>query len=79
MYSFGVLLWEMICGRRAWGGLNNFQIVYALTMNNEALQLPGSIPQGISSLAQKCLDHQPQQRCTVQEAVALLDAQLAKL
>lgn len=26
MYSFGVMLWEMYCGERAWAGLNTAQV-----------------------------------------------------
>jgi hypothetical protein len=26
VYSFGVLLWEMYCGTRAWAGLSSAQV-----------------------------------------------------
>jgi len=31
VYSFGVILWEMYCGQRAWAGLNTAQVISQLT------------------------------------------------
>lgn len=40
MYAFGVLLWEMLSGERAWHDLTPPQIMVAITCQNKILQFP---------------------------------------
>ena len=42
MYSFGVLLYEMVAGRRAWPNMLASQIMLAVTLRGQKLQFPGS-------------------------------------
>lgn len=36
VYSFGVILWEMYCGQRAWAGLNTAQVTSQLTCGSHS-------------------------------------------
>ncbi len=69
MYSFGVLLWELYCGQRAWDGLTGFQITYAVLWNGQSLQFPDDAPGPLRDLACACLSSQPEKRPTIDEVV----------
>lgn len=40
MYAFGVLLWEMLSGERAWYKQTPAQVVLQVAFQNNSLQLP---------------------------------------
>lgn len=40
MYAFGVLLWEMMNGRRAWDGLTPAQVMLAVALQQQTLSYP---------------------------------------
>ncbi len=40
VYAFGVLLWEMLSGERAWANLTPPQIMVAVTCQNKTLEFP---------------------------------------
>ena len=40
VYAFGVLLWEMMSGERAWADLTPPQIMVAVTCHNKMLEFP---------------------------------------
>lgn len=40
VYAFGVLLWEMLSGERAWANLTAPQIMVAVTCQNKTLEFP---------------------------------------
>ena len=42
--SFGVLLWEMLSGRRAWAGLAYVRVVQAVAIDGKSPQFPDSAP-----------------------------------
>ena len=44
MYSYGVLLFEMYCGTRAWAGLSVPQVLSAVAVHGRKPQLPASTP-----------------------------------
>ena len=72
VYSFGVILYEMICGRKAWAALNAFRITYAIIFNGEKLKVPDSTPPGVKSIVSSCLDHQASSRPSMDELVGLI-------
>jgi hypothetical protein len=46
VYSFGVLLHEMVMGRRAWEGMMPSQIMLAITLRGQKLAFPpGCLPE----------------------------------
>ena len=40
MYAFGVLLWEMLTGKRPWAGLLQMQVIFAVTIRRRRLAFP---------------------------------------
>ncbi len=44
MYAFGVLLWEMLTGGRAWDGLTPAQVMLAVALNQQRLSYPITSP-----------------------------------
>lgn len=62
IYAFGVLLWEMIVGRKAWAGCHMAQIVYFLCVENRRLELPDNAPTVLKSLVNLCLHIDPSSR-----------------
>ena len=40
VYAFGVLLWEMLSGERAWAGFTPPQVMVAVTCQNKVLEFP---------------------------------------
>ena len=44
VYSFGVLLWEMVSGVRAWEGMTPPQIMMAVACQGQQLEFPRDCP-----------------------------------
>ncbi|EFN51383.1 hypothetical protein CHLNCDRAFT_140985 [Chlorella variabilis] len=74
-FAFGVLLWEMYCGERAWAGKSAVQILYARTAKHQRLAVPADCPAGYkaSRCRRFCADSSGQFRCAVALAEACLD------
>ena len=71
-FSFGVLLWEMASGARAWAGLTHPQIMLAVALQRQALTLPPESPPPLAALAAACMEHDPNRRPTFPEVCAAL-------
>ncbi len=48
VYAFGVLVWEMVCGVRAWEGLTPPQVMLAVACQNKQLTFPNWVPTEIA-------------------------------
>lgn len=59
VYAFGVLLWEMYQGRKAWAGCHMAQIIFFVSIQEKKLELPGDAPQVLKSLINLCLSTDP--------------------
>ncbi|CAL8465702.1 g5238 [Coccomyxa elongata] len=55
VYAFGVLLWEMACGKRAWGGLSTPQVMLAVAYQQNQLTYPTWAPPELVKLGQECM------------------------
>lgn len=68
VYSFGVMLWEMYTGKRAWAGLRQAQIMLA-KMDDKSLplQLPEDSPESFTNLLKSCLASEYKTRPDFQE------------
>ena len=42
VYAFGVLLWEMMAGQRAWDGLTPAQVMLAVALQKRTLAYPSN-------------------------------------
>lgn len=51
VYAYGVLLWEIVCGQRAWEGLTPPQVMLAVACQHKQLDFPNWAPQEITKCA----------------------------
>ena len=72
MYAFGVLLWELYSGHRAWEGCNPAQVIHAVAIEGRGLELPDSTPQAFARLAHLCMSTDMQLRPTFVEVEGML-------
>jgi hypothetical protein len=42
VYSWAMIMWEMLCGQLPWYGMTNVQILFAVTVNQQRPDLPGA-------------------------------------
>ena len=66
VYAFGVLLWEMVSGQRAWDGLTPAQVMLAVALQKRALVYPSN------ALPELARHDKPSQHPASQLASALL-------
>lgn len=76
VYSFGVLLWEMLTSSRAWAGLQHARIMCMVGMLRQSLAVPEGLPQELSSLLSQCLDADPTARPSFTEVSHRLSSYL---
>ena len=64
IFSVGVMLWEMLAGRRLWQGMNEVQIVSQLAAGLPFPPLPtdGEFPPGLDSICEQALHPNPKYR-----------------
>ena len=64
LFSVGVMLWEMLAGKRMWQGMNEVQIVSQLAagLPFPPLPLDAGIPPGLDSICEQALHPNPQYR-----------------
>ena len=72
VYSFGVLLWEMLTSTRAWAGLRHAHIIYMVGMQHNSLAIPPNLHPVLANLLNQCLKSTPQERPTFKEVTATL-------
>jgi hypothetical protein len=77
VYSFGVMLWELYTGKRAWGGSSQAQVIFAITCKQTMLQLPSDAPPGYAALTTACMDRERLNRPGFDEIVKTLGELLA--
>lgn len=75
-YSLGVLLHEMLCGESAWGGLHASQVYYSVVECKETPKWPQNIPKGLKNIAEKLLQYEPEDRCSLETALQLVEKEL---
>ncbi|KAG2493748.1 hypothetical protein HYH03_007971 [Edaphochlamys debaryana] len=78
MYSFGVLLWEMLMGREPWQGLPVMAIAMNIQLHGQRLPVDAvawaraEVPSKLLRLMQQCFDQVPSRRPAAAEAVKQL-------
>ena len=77
VYAFGVLMWEMMAGCRAWASMKHAQIMHSVVVERRSLVFPAATPAPYREIAQRCLSHTPAQRPSFAEIVASLKAMQA--
>ena len=62
MYSYGVVVSEMVTGEKPYAGLNQMQIAFATVYQGQRPSLPDSIPKQLKGLIKACWDSVPAKR-----------------
>lgn len=78
MYAWGVLLWEMLTGMRAWAGLQHAQILCHVAVMKRSLGVPEGTPAALADLLTRSLAAEPQGRPTFGEIVDSMQLYLQK-
>ncbi len=76
MYAFGVLLWEMVCGQRAWDGLTPPQVMLAVACQQKQLTYPNWAPEQIAKCAPLLLLSEPLEPWEKGRKIRLMSAQV---
>ncbi|KAG6433651.1 hypothetical protein SASPL_105266 [Salvia splendens] len=69
IYSFGVILWELITQKIPWENLNSMQVIGAVGFMNQRLDIPDNVDGEWASIIQSCWDSEPHSRPSFQELV----------
>ena len=78
VYSFGVILWELWCGKRAWGEFSIGQTLFAVTCRGDTLKIPENAPAEYAALMKACLSPDRSKRPSFSEIVPRIDAMLSR-
>ncbi|KAL6843887.1 hypothetical protein ACP4OV_026458 [Aristida adscensionis] len=62
VYSFGVILWELLTMQQPWNGLGPAQVVGAVAFQNRRLPIPKDTNPELAALVESCWDDDPRQR-----------------
>ena len=77
IFSFGVILWELVTQTRPWAGLNEFQMIYQVTINNARLDIPKDpkcCPPALQRLIESCWHNRPEDRPCAEEMLGQMEA-----
>ena len=76
LFSFGLVLYEMLTGRRAFDGTNPASVIAAI-LEREAPSVAGVAPQALDRVFQRCLAKDPEERWQsardIRHALAIVD------
>jgi serine/threonine protein kinase/Tol biopolymer transport system component len=61
LFSFGVVLYEMLCGKRAFAGASSVEVMNAI-LKADPPQLPATVPAALSRIVRRCLEKEPSRR-----------------
>jgi Protein tyrosine and serine/threonine kinase len=73
VYSYGVVLWEMWNGKRAWEGASMGQVVFAVTVKGHKMTLAEDAPPELAKLVDDCLQSDRNIRPDFSEIVKRLE------
>ncbi|XP_054780376.1 probable serine/threonine-protein kinase SIS8 isoform X2 [Prosopis cineraria] len=72
VYSFGVILWELMTLQQPWGGMNPMQVVGAVGFQHRRLDIPDNMDPAVADIIWKCWQTDPRLRPTFAEIMAAL-------
>ena len=61
LFSFGVVLYEMLCGKRAFAGASSVEVMNAI-LKDDPPDLPASVPPALNRIVRRCLEKEPGRR-----------------
>jgi len=61
LFSFGVILYEMLGGKRAFEGNSSVEVMHSI-LKDEPADLPAAVPQALERIVRRCLEKEPGRR-----------------
>ncbi|XP_073027905.1 uncharacterized protein [Primulina eburnea] len=72
VYSYGVILWELVTQKIPWENLNSMQVIGAVGFMNQRLEIPRDVDPLWASIIESCWHIEPQCRPSFQELMEKL-------
>ncbi|WOL03259.1 3-phosphoinositide-dependent protein kinase B-like [Canna indica] len=69
VYSYGVILWELVTEKIPWYNLNAMQVIAAVGFMNQRLDLPENLDPQWVSIIESCWHSEPKSRPTFQQLI----------
>ncbi|XP_022935120.1 serine/threonine-protein kinase HT1-like [Cucurbita moschata] len=79
VYSFGIVLWELLTNRMPFEGMSNLQAAYAAAFKQERPSIPGDIPPDLAFIVQSCWVEDSKMRPSFSQIIRMLNAYLFTL
>ncbi|XP_057429715.1 serine/threonine/tyrosine-protein kinase HT1-like [Lotus japonicus] len=73
VYSFGLMLWEMLTGTVPYEDMNPFQAAFAVVNKNSRPVIPSNCPPAMRALIEQCWSLQPDKRPEFWQVVKVLE------
>ncbi|GLC38611.1 hypothetical protein PLESTB_000452300 [Pleodorina starrii] len=74
VFSFGVILYELVTGKEPWEDLNPMQVVGAVGFSGRRMSLPTDLEPAVTALIQSCWATSPRERPSFSQVLATMTA-----